>query len=330
MIEQVSDATLLERFITRHEEAAFAALVQRHGPLVLGVCRRVLRNPHDAEDVFQATFLVLARKAVSIPWQTSVGKWLCVVAQRLALNVRAGTLRRQARERSLALHGGDQLLAEEHHPQADPLAEIARRELRRVLDDELHHLPEKYRAPLVLCYLEGKTNEEAARELGWPTGSMSRRLERARALLRLRLIRRGLCLGTALLGLLIAFLCLWGLPRIGPHAEPVRQAMLPFRPTGQGGQGFEDALARLARDEAPLPRREEVGLLARQTARAAEQIGGHDPGRNRQAWRAYAEEMRQAALQLALAAQENDGPGVRTAARRLNANCQQCHDVFRQ
>jgi RNA polymerase sigma-70 factor (ECF subfamily) len=290
---------------------------------VLGVCRHILRNAHDAEDVFQATFLVLARKAVHIPWQTSVSKWLYVVAQRLALHARAGTLRREARERPAAL-------PEECHPQADPLAEIARRELRRVLDDELHHLPEKYRAPLVLCYLEGKTNEEAARQLGWPTGSMSRRLERGRALLRLRLLRRGLSLGTALLGLLVALFCVRGLLCLGPGADTVRQAMRPFQPLEQGGRGIEQALARLAEDDHRPPAPEEVARLARQTAWIADLIQGHEPGKDRQAWRARAGELRQSALQLALAAQENDLPSLRAAARRVNVSCQQCHAVFRQ
>jgi len=330
MVEHVSDATLLERFVTRREEAAFAALVQRHGPLVLGVCRRVLRNPHDAEDVFQATFLVLARKAVRIPWQTSVSKWLYVVAQRLALHARAALLRRQNRERPAVPHGERQPLAEESHPQADPMAEIARRELRQVLDDELYHLPEKYRTPLVLCYLEGKTNEEAARELGWPTGSMSRRLERARALLRQRLIRRGLFVGMFLLCFVVAILFMNGVPRVGPNADTVRQTMTPFQPPERGGRGIEDVLARLAKGEHPQPELDEIALIARHTERAAAQIRGHDPGKNRNAWRAYAEEMRQSALQLAQAAQENERPAIRAAARRLTVSCQQCHDVFRQ
>lgn len=327
MVEHVSDATLLERFVTRREEAAFAALVQRHGPLVLGVCRRILRNSHDAEDVFQATFLVLARKAGCIPWQTSVAKWLYVVAERLALHARAGRLLRLAREHPVSLDDdGGQFPAEE----ADPLAEIARRELRRVLDDELHQLPEKYRAPLVLCYLEGKTNEEAARELGWPTGSMSRRLERARTLLRLRLLSRGLSLGTVLLCLVFAVLCIRDTLRVGPNASQVRQAMTAFQPAEQGGKGIQDALAQLASNDHPPSAPEEIARLARQTAQVAEQVSGHDPGKNRNDWRLHAGEMRLAALQLAQAAEENDRLALRAAVRRLNLSCQQCHDIFRQ
>jgi RNA polymerase sigma factor (sigma-70 family) len=188
----VSDAELLERFATRREEAAFEALLERHGPMVLGVCRRVLRHPHDAEDAFQATFLVLARKAGSVRRRGSVGGWLYEVAYHAALKARAEAVRRH-----------------EHEGQArnmttsDPETELAWRELRLVLDEELGRLPRKYRLPLVLCYLDGKSNREVARELGWPAGSMARRLARARELLRDRLTRRGVALSGALfIGLL--------------------------------------------------------------------------------------------------------------------------------
>src|SRR5271154_7051774 len=139
MANYVSDATLLERFVTCREEAAFAALVQRHGPRVLGACRRILRNEHDAEDAFQATFLLLARKAAEMPWRESVGGWLCAAAHRLSLNARAGVVRRYRREMpaaalaSLGPMPGVDALPEAEDPQADPLTAIARRELRRVL-----------------------------------------------------------------------------------------------------------------------------------------------------------------------------------------------------
>ena len=158
----------------------FEALVRRHGPLVLSVCRRVLNQEQDAEDIFQATFLVLARKAESIRKQASLGSWLFGVAYRLAQKARASAARRHAHERRFAA-----MAETEIHP------EESVDELRSLLDQELLHLPEKYRAPLVLCYLEGKTHLEAARTLGWPSGSMSKRLEQARALLRIRLGRRG-------------------------------------------------------------------------------------------------------------------------------------------
>src|SRR5438552_15552337 len=128
------DAQLLERFARQHDEAAFEALVQRHGPLVLGLCRRILANVHDAEDAFQATFLLLARKAGSIRKPQSVGSWLHGVAYRLAVRARANTAQRRTHERQAeAMHG------------ADPLAEVMWRELRPVLDEELQRLPEKYR-----------------------------------------------------------------------------------------------------------------------------------------------------------------------------------------
>jgi RNA polymerase sigma factor (sigma-70 family) len=182
-----TDKALVARFVEQREEAAFASLVQRHGPMVLGVCQRVLRDAHEAEDAFQATFLVLSRRAASLRKQESVGSWLYGVAYRTALKSRVGVTRRRARERQAAAM-----------TQREPEA-TAWQELRPVLDTELSHLPEKYRAPLVLCYLEGKTNAEAARLLGWTKGTVSGRLARARDLLRGRLVRRGLTLAPALL-----------------------------------------------------------------------------------------------------------------------------------
>jgi RNA polymerase sigma factor (sigma-70 family) len=177
--DALSDEQLLEWFVRRREEAAFSALVRRHGPMVLGVCRRVLRHSHDAEDAFQATFLVLAEKAHRLRRPELLANWLYGVAYRTALHARQRAARRSERERETAAM---------FPPTSDP--EIESRELRRILDEELHRLPEKYRAPLVLCYLEGKTNEEAARLLGWPAGSMSHRLARGRELLRERLHAR--------------------------------------------------------------------------------------------------------------------------------------------
>ncbi len=183
-----TDGQLLERFALRHEEEAFEALLRRHGPMVLGVCQRVLNDPHDAEDAFQATFLVLVRKARAIAKRDSVGSWLYGVAYRTALKARAEAAKRRVRERQA-----------ERMVNADPLTDLAWRDLRPVLDEELNRLPQKYRAPLVLCYLEGKTNEEAAQQLGWTKGTVSGRLARARDLLRNRLTRRGLALSTGVL-----------------------------------------------------------------------------------------------------------------------------------
>jgi RNA polymerase sigma factor (sigma-70 family) len=174
-----SDGQLLERFAAVRDEAAFAELVRRHGPMVLGVARRVLGDVHDAEDVFQAAFLVLARKAGSVRWRESVGGWLFPVAYRLALKVRAGRERRRFHEARVPTMA-------EHAP-APPDGD-----LRVVLDEELARLPDHYRSVVVLCYLEEKTQREAAEQLGLTPGEVRGRLERARDRLRQRLIHRGL------------------------------------------------------------------------------------------------------------------------------------------
>ena len=179
--EGVSDAHLLKRFAANNDQGAFEALVQRHGPMVLGVCRRVLRDANDAEDAFQATFLVLVRKAGGISKPDLLGNWLYGVAYRVAIKARANSARRATHERQAASMA-----------KVEPTPEADGRELRAVLDEEINRLPEKYRAPLVLCYLEGKTNEQAARQLGCPVGSMSWRLTRGREMLRQRLSRRRL------------------------------------------------------------------------------------------------------------------------------------------
>ena len=182
--EPISDAGLLERFASHRDEAAFGELVKRHGPQVLQVCRRGLPSEHDVEDVFQATFFVLAHKAAAVSWNESVESWLCAVARRLVLHARASAWQRQSRERPITALGGARaeeysgFLPDQDHPLYNPREEMERRDICRVLHAALGQLPEKYRAPVVLCYLEGKTNEEAARQLGWPAGTMSRRLQR--------------------------------------------------------------------------------------------------------------------------------------------------------
>jgi RNA polymerase sigma factor (sigma-70 family) len=188
-----TDGQLLDRFAGRRDEAAFAALLQRHGPMVLGVCQSVLGNAHDAEDAFQATFLVLVRKAGSIGKPDAVGSWLHGVAYRLAVKARAEAARRRAHERRKPTM-----------PVAEPLAELIGRDLRPVLHEEVSRLPDKYRAPFVLCYLEGKTNEEAARLLGWPKGTVLSSLARARARLRARLTRRGVALSAGAFAAVLA------------------------------------------------------------------------------------------------------------------------------
>jgi RNA polymerase sigma factor (sigma-70 family) len=183
----VSDRDLLDRFLAGGDEAAFAALVERHGGMVLGVCRRVLRNAHDAEDACQAAFLVLARKAASIRNHESLASWLHGVGFFAATRLKRQLARRAARE---ALR--------REVPQADVAAEVSWREMRALLDDELARLPDRFRSPLVLCYLEGRTRDEAAQQLGWTVGALRGRLERGRECLRARLARRGLTLSAAL------------------------------------------------------------------------------------------------------------------------------------
>jgi RNA polymerase sigma factor (sigma-70 family) len=180
------DGELLARFAARRDEASFTALVQRHGAMVLAVCRRVLDNGHDAEDAFQATFLVLARQARSVAKPASVASWLYGVAYRTALRAKADAARRRAREREVPAMGA-----------VDPVDEADRRDLQRLLDGELSRLPEKYRAPVVLCCLEGHTQDEAARRLGCPRKTVTTRLARALERLRRRLTRRGVVLSAA-------------------------------------------------------------------------------------------------------------------------------------
>ncbi len=184
-----SDGRLLERFQTVRDEAAFETLLLRHGPMVLGVCRRVLGDAHEAEDAFQAAFLVLARRAGAVRKRESVGSWLHGVAYRCALKARIAIGRAAAARRRISEHAPEADMSIEHAE-----SDATRRELRPLLDAELDRLPEKYRQPLVLCYLEGKTKEEAARILGWPEGTVSGRLHRAKELLRSRLGRRGITL----------------------------------------------------------------------------------------------------------------------------------------
>ena len=190
---ELSDRDLLMRFAGGREEAAFAALVQRHGPLVLNVCRRLLRQEQDAEDVFQATFLVLARKAGSVRWRDSVAPWLYAVAHRLALKARAEAIHCRLQEREAA-----------QERSTTTAEDLNWREAVAILEEELGRLPERYRAPLLLCCWEGKARDEAARLLGWTVGTVKGRLERGRELLRQRLARRGVALSAGLLAVGLA------------------------------------------------------------------------------------------------------------------------------
>jgi RNA polymerase sigma factor (sigma-70 family) len=194
--DDFSDENLLEQFLNGEEsesQRAFGALVERHGPMVLGICRHVLSQHQDAEDAFQATFLVLAQKAASIRNRRVLAGWLHEVAHRIAVKARTSVVRRRTLERqgvamsppAIELNNQDQT--------------AAWNELRPVLHAEVERLPERYRIPVILSYLEGKTNEEVAALLRWPVGTVKGRLSRARDLLRSRLMRRGLTLSAAFL-----------------------------------------------------------------------------------------------------------------------------------
>ena len=182
--EGQTDGDLLDQFTHQRSDAAFAALLERHGPMVLSVCRGVLRDEHLAEDVFQATFLVLARKAGSIRKREALAGWLHGVAFRLALKLRGQS---QGRERSM----------NPAHLPAVAAPAVTRDEQQEVLHDELRRLPERYRLPLVLCYLEGRTHNEAALQLGWSAGKLRGLLDRGRERLRGHLVRRGVTLPVA-------------------------------------------------------------------------------------------------------------------------------------
>jgi RNA polymerase sigma factor (sigma-70 family) len=185
------DAALLDRFLRDRDEPAFAELVQRHGPMVFRVCRRVLRDAHDAEDAFQATFLVLARRAKAIRSRASLAAWLHGVARRVALKARAAQARRHRHE----MLGSATAPPD---PRPHPLAEVTVREALLLLDEEVARLPEAHRLPVILCCLEGLTLDEVAGRLGCTRGSVRGRLERGRKRLQRRLAKRGLTLAVAL------------------------------------------------------------------------------------------------------------------------------------
>jgi RNA polymerase sigma factor (sigma-70 family) len=228
----IHDGQLLERFAAARDEDAFETVARRHGPMVLGVCRRVLGDAHEAEDAFQATFLVLARKAASVARYSSVGGWLYTVAYRVALRARSRRDARSTREQPLDEPPTSAAL--------DPVREAGWREVRRVIDEEVSRLPETYRAPFVLYHLEGRSSVEVARELGCPVGTVESWLTRARARLRTRLARRGLAPTPGLFALLA--------PQTGwlPRAVATARAVLA---TGRGAAGGVSAEAAALADE---------------------------------------------------------------------------------
>jgi RNA polymerase sigma factor (sigma-70 family) len=177
----LTDGQLLEAFVSGRDTAAFESLVRRHGPMVLGVCRRILRDWHDAEDAFQASFLVLARKAASVSPRERVGNWLYGVAQMTAVRLRAANAKQRLRERQVA-----------DMPEPEAVPNELQDDLHQRLDEEVARLPEKFRVPIVLCDLEGRSRREVARQLRIPEGTLSSRLTTARRTLAKRMTSRGL------------------------------------------------------------------------------------------------------------------------------------------
>jgi RNA polymerase sigma factor (sigma-70 family) len=231
--ERATDGQLLQRFATERDGDAFDELMRRHGPLVLGVCRRVLRHEQDAEDAFQAAFLVLARKAGAIQKAGSVGSYLYGVAYRIAMKERTRLLNRRTRERHAEAKAPD-----------GPAYEAAWRELQVVLDEGLNRLPEKYRTPFVLCCLEGRTKAEAARELGWKEGTVASRLAQARQRLQRLLARKGVTLSAALIAVGVAGRVSAAIPRV--LLESSTRLAIPFARRASSALLTTSEAARLA------------------------------------------------------------------------------------
>src|SRR5262249_27421955 len=205
--KSLTDGQLLERYARQGDQAAFELLVRRHGPLVWNVCRRVLGNSHDAEDALQATWVVFVRKAASLRHRGSVAGWLYRVAYRVAVQART----------SLALSRRGRGVREDRDA-APADADPAAGEVHAILHEELNRLPEKYRVPIVLCDLQGKTHVQAADELRWPLGTLHCRVRRGREQLKKRLTRRGLTLPAGLLGAWLTQEVAVALPALCLHA----------------------------------------------------------------------------------------------------------------
>lgn len=297
MIESSTDANLLRRFAEGREEDAFTELVARHAPQVRRICRRFLRSEHDVDDVAQATFLLLAMRAGDVAWRDSVAGWVRDAARRLALHARCEIARRGRRETPASSFrlGDAGTLPDPECPLSSLTDEVERREVRRLIDGAVGKLPEKYRDPLVLCYLEGKTNHEAAVALGSPVGSISRRLDRARSLLRKQLVGCGVALG-----LLIAAAA-WIVA--GPRLDDAG----PARPA-------RDVASAAAPDQARGELRELFAALERKD--------GSGLGRDRLA-------VGDAHAAARLAAIDPDRPRVPAVSSRLLATCMRCHVALR-
>lgn len=234
-VAPAADAELLERFLHQRDEVAFTELVKRHGPMVQRVCRRVLADADAANDASQAVWLVFARKAATVKPPESLAAWLHGVAWRLAQKARVTECRRLARESP-----SPDLSPIDPHP--DPLADLTARELLNALDEEVQRLPLAYRLPVILCCLEGHTQEEAARKLGWTPGSVKGRLERGRARLHAKLLRRGLTLSSVLAAAEVSRAAVGSATLT---AETVK-ASLAFATHGAAGAGASVRVAMLA------------------------------------------------------------------------------------
>lgn len=311
----MTDFELLERFAANRDEEAFSTVTQRHAERVRGVCRQVLVNEQDAEDALQATFLVLADKAVGLNAELSLGGWLSGVAFRQALHARAA---RQRHLPSCGLIAGE--ASEPATSELDPATAVANQELRGLVRAEIAALPEECRAPVVLCYLEGKTNEEAARELNWPTGSMSRRLDKARRLLRAKFVGRGLAVlavfvGVGLLGWLHQF----------DRAEPTLCAAAGRM---EGKRESAGLLHQLVQGMAAEEARASAAAVARAALADASRLEKHAPADRSAEWQQLTREMSAAARELATLV-DNERADFRPAANRLAVACAQCHHSFR-
>jgi RNA polymerase sigma factor (sigma-70 family) len=257
---EASDAALLGRFLAGRDERAFAALVDRHAELVFGVCWRLLGEVQDAEDAFQATFLVLARKAGTVRPREALPAWLHGVARRVALKARTARARHPLAGTPLAAHPVD--------PRPDPLAGLSARELLAIVDEELQRLAEVYRLPVILCCLEGRSQEEAAQQLGWTLGSVKGRLERGRARLQQRLARRGLTLSAALAAAEVSRGAASGLTVAGLVGPTMRSALAfaARQPQGASASATAMALAREVLRSPPLARLGVAAALALATS----------------------------------------------------------------
>ncbi len=318
-----SDAALVRRFAATREEDAFVTLVRRHEPRVRRVCSRLLRDPRDVEDVLQTVFLVLACKADRVTWRESIAGWLVAVARRLALAARSDAARTRTRElcvSSLVHDGQDQASAvpETLHPVTLPPADLDLAELRAAVQNAMERLPEKYRTLVVLCDLEGETHQDAARALGWPVGSMSRRLDRARSLLRRELALRGIALALALA--VVAPMAATSLRSQleSTHPAPKLSTRSPLPGHAQPAASLRRLLA-----QARLPESREFEKAARELINAAPALDRLNRSDDGQPDTSQGDEYR--AIAALLTQPDPTAKTTVTAAQRLELACLRCH-----